>query len=357
MGKWNLSYLPVLLLCILCSCNESRKSGLTVHSVEVTSPVPADKTVTRNYPGVVKETHEISLGFKTAGQIERICVKDGDYVNKGELLAKLDDKDYKLGVETLQVQYNQLKDEVDRIKKLYEQKSVSANDFEKATAGLRQLEIQLQVNKNKLEYTSLYAPTDGYIQTVNFAPAEMVDAGTPVFTFLDISRMEVTADLPSAILKDIDNISEYNCRIQDSERSQTYPMDFVSISPRADGNQLYQLKLRFKDNHIRHLTPGMNIEVCITVNQDNDGEADYSIPMSSVFNRDGKPHVWILKEDSTVEKREINIRTEFSGRNAIVKEGLNGSESIVTSGVNVLRDGEKVIVIEKPEKSNVGGLI
>ena len=63
-------------------------------------------------------------------------------------------------------------DEVARASRLYEKKSMSANDFEKASAGLRQLGVQLQVNKNKLAYTKLYAPADGYVSAVNFSPAE-----------------------------------------------------------------------------------------------------------------------------------------------------------------------------------------
>ena len=131
-----------------------------------------------NRPGIVREAHTISLGFKTAGQIERICVKEGDYVRRGQLLAELDNADYRLGVEALQIQYDQLEDEVGRTKQLFDRKSISANDYEKAVAGLRQLGVQLQVNKNKLDYTKLYAPTDGYVQSVNFSPAEMVDAGS-----------------------------------------------------------------------------------------------------------------------------------------------------------------------------------
>ena len=167
MKKKNLVCTSTLLICILCSCGKTQKSSLPVHSVEVTCPSPSCKTVTKSYSGIVREAHEISLGFKTAGQIKYIHVKEGDRVRKGELLAELDDADYKLGVDALQIQYDQLKDEVARTGKLFEQKSVSANDYEKATAGLKQLGIQLQVNKNKLEYTKLYSPTDGYIQTVN----------------------------------------------------------------------------------------------------------------------------------------------------------------------------------------------
>lgn len=164
----NLFYLPTLLLFMLSSCSRPNQSSLPIHSVQVVNPVPSSNTTTQRYSGIIREAHEISLGFKTAGQIKCIYVKEGDQVKKGELLAELDNADYLLGVEALQIQYDQLKSEVARTRKLFDQKSVSANDYEKASAGLKQLGVQLQVNKNKLKYTKLYSPTDGYIQSVQF---------------------------------------------------------------------------------------------------------------------------------------------------------------------------------------------
>lgn len=357
MKRKKLLCLPALLLCLLCSCSEQKKTSLPVHSVEVTNPTPSCKTITKSYSGIVREAHEISLGFKTAGQIKRIHVEEGKYVRKGELLAELDDEDYKLGVEALQIQYNQLKDEVARTRKLFEQKSVSANDYEKASAGLRQLGVQLQVNKNKLEYTRLYAPEDGYIQSVNFSPAEMVDAGTAIFTFLDVSHLEVKTDLPSSIYKVINNITGYDCTVSSGKESQTYPMDFLSLSPKADGNQLYQLILKFRENPGKQITPGMNIEVRLTINEGNDSKDGFKIPACSIFKSSDNSCVWVLKEDSTIEKRIITIDNNFSGEQVAVTKGLDGTEKIVRAGVNSLQEGEKVTVIEQPEKSNVGGLI
>ncbi len=357
MKRKKLLCLPTLLLCLLCSCSEQKKTSLPVHSVEVTSPTPSCKTITKSYSGIVREAHEISLGFKTAGQIKRIHVEEGKYVKKGELLAELDDEDYKLGVEALQIQYDQLKDEVARTRKLFEQKSVSANDYEKASAGLKQLGVQLQVNKNKLEYTRLYAPKDGYIQSVNFSPAEMVDAGTAMFTFLDVSHLEVKTDLPSSIYKVINNVTSYDCMVSSEKESQTYPMDFLSLSPKADGNQLYQLILKFREKPERQITPGMNIEVRLTINEGNNSKDGFKIPACSIFKSSDNSCVWVLKEDSTIEKRIITIDNNFSGEQVAVTKGLDGTEKIVRAGVNSLQEGEKVTVIEQPEKSNVGGLI
>ena len=357
MKRKDLVYMTTLLLYMLCSCSEKQKGSLPIHSVEITTPVPSCKTITRSYSGIVREAHEISLGFKTAGQIKNIHVKEGEYVSKGELLAELDDQDYLLGVEALQIQYDQLKDEVARTRKLFEQKSVSANDYEKASAGLRQLGVQLQVNKNKLEYTRLYAPENGYIQSVNFSPAEMVDAGTAMFTFLDVSHLEVKTDLPSNIFKNIDNVASYDCVVSSEKESQTYPMDFLSLSPKADGNQLYQLILKFREKPERQITPGMNIEVCLTINEGNASKGGFKIPVCSVFKSNENSCVWVLKEDSTIEKRVITIDNNFSGELITVIKGLNGTEKIVRAGVNSLQEGEKVIIIEEPKETNVGGLI
>ena len=86
-------------------------------------------------------------------------------------------------------------------------------------------------------------------------------------------------------------------------------------------------------------------------------EFSYKIPLCSVFYKNNAPCVWILKEDSTIEKRIISIDNHFSGETVTVKKGLDGTEKIIRAGVNALQDREKVIVIAQPEKSNVGGLI
>lgn len=339
---------------IFASCGDAPQGGSTVHSVMVITPEAMEGTVVKNYSGIVREAHTINLGFKTPGQIERILVAEGDYVHKGQLLAELDDADYRLGVEALQIQYDQLKDEVGRTEQLYRQKSISANDYEKATAGLRQLGVQLQANKNKLNYTKLYAPTDGYIQAVNFSPAEMVDAGTALFTLLDVSRMEVVADIPVAEYQQRDRFTRYFSRVAGS--ASELPMQLLSLTPKADGNQLYQLRLAFVGQPDKQLTAGMNVEVGIVM-ADTTATTGVVVPLCAVF-RDGDTScVWVLGADSTLVKQQVVLGGSDSRGRAVIREGLTGSEQIVRAGVNALQEGEKVRVIERSSKTNVGGLL
>lgn len=341
----------------LCACGRASHENSGIRSVVLTNPVLLETTHVINRPGIVREAHTISLGFKTAGQIERIHVQEGDYVRRGQLLAELDAADYRLGVEALQIQYDQLEDEIARTKQLFDQKSVSANDYEKAVAGLKQLSVELQTNKNKLDYTKLYAPTDGYVQSVNFSPAEMVDAGTALFTLLDVSHMEVVADIPVGEYGQRDRFDRFYCKVAGIEKE--LPMKLSSVTPKADGNQLYQLRLIFTEQPDKRLTAGMNAEIGIVVADDTASILGFAVPLCAVFqDRDEhKPCIWVFKQDSTVSKRPVVLNgTDAEGR-AVVVEGVTGAERIVRAGVNVLREGERVRVVEKQSETNVGGLL
>lgn len=344
----------VLVTALLCSCAGRTTSEPFIQSVSLTEPVALSTETTRIYSGMVKAAHEVSLGFKTAGQIARIHVSEGDFVQRGQLLAELDDADYRLAVEALQIQYDQLKDEVARTKRLFDQKSVSANDFEKASAGLRQLGVQLQSNRNKLDYTKLYAPTDGYIQQVNFSPAEMVDAGTALFTLLDVSRLEVEVSIPAGEYLRRDLFTGFTCRAAGMEDGM--PMRLGGVTPKADGTQLYHLTLSFAGRPDRRLTAGMNVEVGITL-ADTARTAGFGVPPGAVFLDGDVPCVWVFGADSTIERRPVALRDMDSEGRVVIIDGLTAGEQIVRAGVSALEEGEKVRVIATPSQTNAGGLL
>lgn len=339
---------------LLCACSGNEKESAYTPSVYVVTPENRGNSGERIFAGVVEEAHDISLGFKTAGQLKKIYVKEGDHVRQGQLLAELDDADYRLGVEALQIQYDQVSDEVARAKRLYEKKSMSANDYEKASAGLRQLGVQLQVNKNKLEYTRLYSPVSGIVESVNFSPAEMVDAGTAVFTLLDVSRMEVVADIPAKTYMNRGNIGAVTCR-QSQSGGRIFPMQIVSIVPKADSNQLYRMRLSFGTAADSRITPGMNVEVSLKMLADS--TQSVALPISTLFRHDNADCVWVLQADSTVTRRPVTVDPITSGRETVITSGLTGNESIVRAGVNMLHEGEKVRVIDEPSETNAGGIL
>ena len=347
-------WILAMALCLgSCGQPSDEKKETITHNVYVITPEGGTGVTDREFSGVVEENSEISVGFKTAGELKRIYVREGQHVGKGQLLASLDDSDYKLGVEALQIQYDQLKGEVDRAKKLFEKKSMSANDYEKAAAGLRQLGVQLQANKNKLAYTRLLSPASGIVESVNFSAGEMVDAGTAVLTLLDVSQKAVVADIPASIYMSRDKIRGIYCSTT-LNPDEEYNMALLSIVPKADGNQLYRMKLGFKGS-VRNLTPGMNVTVKLDFNSGS--EEKLRIPQSALLRKDGKDYVWTVNRDSTVSMKKVEINPHQAGEEVEVVSGLSGDEVVVRAGVRMLHEGEKVRIIGKPSATNYGGML
>lgn len=338
------------LCVVMSSCGGKESAPVqeeTVHNVFVVHPVLQGGSHARSFTGVVEENRTIGLGFKTAGQIESINVKEGDRVSKGQLLATLDTKDYELVVKQLQVQYDQMKADHERLAYLHDRSNVSESEFEKSSSGLEQLGVQLQMNKNKLEYTRLYSPVSGVITAVNFEKAEMVDAGRPVFDIMDNGQLEIVVDLP---VRDYMNRGQFNNLELAGKDGVDYQLNILSITPKADNNQLYQMKLTVPAEAAKELTSGMNVTVKINVGAEG-GEAngECSVPLRSVFERHGESYVWVLTPESTVVARKVTVVS--AGKGEVVISGIAPGDAVVRAGVNSLHDGEKVNVITRTPDS------
>ncbi|MFR9602700.1 MAG: efflux RND transporter periplasmic adaptor subunit [Rikenellaceae bacterium] len=344
----------VVSLLFFASCVER---GATTHSTikvkceEVRSECGVGHT--SSYPGKVMAVSDVNLSFRVAGVIDKIAAKEGQFVRRGEVVAYMDDRDYKLQVEATQAEYNSIKGEVDRIVALYGDHSVSQNDYEKAVNGLKQITVKLSAHCNAYEDTKLKAPFDGYVQTINFDRGEAVAAGTPVMKFVSASSPEIVVNIPAVeylrrakLLSATATLSSY------PERS--FALEYIGVSHKANLNQLYETRFRVLSEDGIYPTFGMS--TMVSLNYDSAESSKLSIPLSAVFERAGASYVWRVVDNSTlltpIEVGKINR----DGR-ASVSGGLQAGDVIVTAGVNSLKEGENVEPLAKPSKSNVGNIL
>ena len=362
--------------CLMTACG-GEKTELPLHSVMTVKPQGAEGQSERSFAGVVKENAETSLGFRTGGTIEQILVKEGDRVRRGQLLARLDAKDYQLQVNAVQIQYDQMRAEVERLRLLFEGNSLSANDYEKATSGLEQIGVQLQQAKNHFSYPSLYAPCDGFVRSVDHERAEMVGGGTAVITLLDVKRMEVEVSIPQSVYLQQSQFGSIHC----TANGRQYPLHLINIVPKADNSQLYTARLSLTPRSAegrsqgenpspigegsghQQLSAGQSVDVYISIlstplsNRRGVGGEAFSLPLSTIFEHEGQSCVWVVGTDSTVSRKVVTVGGTDADGQAVITSGLQGDETIVRSGVNALYDQERVRIIEKPSATNIGGII
>ena len=349
-------FLPIwLIVCLLAGCRNGTDTGnrSTVKNVKTVFPALLSDVTVRTFPGVVKAANEMNLAFKTAGQISRIAVKEGDYVREGDVIAELDKKDYMLQLEATQVQYDQLKTEVERLKELYIRNSISANDFEKAKAGLEALSVLLQANKNTIEYTTLRSPVSGYIQSVNFSRSEMVNAGTAVVTLVDVSSVKVETELPASLYLRMDDFNKFACRTNLAGHDEI-ALKFTGINRKSNSSQLHKMVFVPESSKSR-LAPGMNVEILISINEKSSGTA-YTLPVKTVFSENGKTYVWIVRKGE-VKKCEIVTGGINQNGNLIILSGISDRDEVVCAGIRALQENERVQIIPEATATNRGGLL
>lgn len=348
----------VLYSIVLVSCHSGNGGGNDVlRCVEVVAATEQVGQGTKNYPGRVQESDQINVAFKMGGQIEKIYVRVGQRVSKGQLLAQVESSDYELELRNYEIQYQQLKDEVDRLKTLFEKRSVSKNDYEKAQAGLEQLEIAVEGYRRKVEYTKLYAPASGVITEVYYSPAELVDAGMAVFSLLAEREMKVQFDISAADYLQRANFSEFGCHPSFAPDT-LFPMRLESITPKADNSQLYRTTLTFAHGADKRLTPGMTVSVEIKVESDNQEKTKgICLPVSCV-RQDGEDNiVWVVDANGILHRRKVSLG-EVTGQGSVnILSGLDGNERVVRAAALSLKEGEQVRVLPEPSVTNVGNLL
>ena len=232
----------------------------------------------------------------------------------------MDSRDYALQLAATEAEYKQVKAEAERVIRLYEKQSVSENDYDKAVSGLQQITAKYNAHRNALADTRLTAPFDGYVQKIHYDAGETVAAGMPVVSLISSSAPEVEINIPASEFIRSDEFETYRCS-SEIYPDREFPLELVSISRKANLNQLYTARLRFlPTGPDTPLTPGMSVMVTIGLRSGTTGAV--KIPLSAMLEHDGTPAVWVYNPaDSTVALRKIRPSDHIAGRHTDSNRG------------------------------------
>lgn len=342
-----------LILLLSCSSKERGNTDQHIRLVKTTRVVKTTSEIIKKYPAVIEEAEEVNLAFRVAGLIQKVLVKEGDFVKKGQLIAQMDTRDYEVQKNAIEIQVQQLQGEYKRIEELNNRKSVADNDYEKMLAGKEMAEAKLKNASDQLKDTKLYAPFSGYITKVNFKAGELVNHGTLIATMVDVSMLKVEILVPASMYILKDKIVKIECT-QDNIPNQIFPLEFYSDNVKANFNGLYKFYFYHKPAPHTKLAPGMNVSVHVTIsNAHNDM---LSIPVNSIFQKDGGSYVWVVKGDS-LASRKIETNNQVRDGHFGVTEGLQKDEVIVIGGSNLFSEGETVRLMAPESKTNIGNIL
>lgn len=343
-------------LSLMLSCTDTNTKQKLVKSVKVDTVVANIDRSFMQYPGRVKAAQDVNLAFRVSGTIQKIYVKDGASVRAGQLLAELDPSDYQVQLNATEAKYNEVKAEADRVIALYKDGGTTPNNYDKAVYGMKQVTALYKHHKDELEYTKLYAPFNGYIQKHLFDAHETIGAGMPVLSMIGSGTPEVEINLPAADYIKKDHFTDFHCTF-DLYPGKAYPLKLIGITPKANANQLYTIRLKLVVDKMPMPSPGMNTMVSIFYNEGEDSLLQ--IPSGALFHADNKSFVYVYtSENQKIHRCEVEIIRPLSdGKTLVASEDLKIGEQIVSCGVNHVKDGEVVKLVAPITETNIGGLL
>lgn len=342
------------LICASCSTRDS-KNEKYIYRVKIAKVQNASAHEITELSGVVKEAKAVNLAFRVAGPITRLNISEGNYVKRGDLIAQIDPRDYTLQLAAAQAEYDKVMDEVTRVKELYNRKSVSEADYQKAIAGEQMITAKLNRAKDQLADTKLYAPFSGYIQKVNYQQGEIVNTGMPVASIIDVDYYTVEIDIPASLFVQRKNFVKVSCE-SSFHNPKPITMQLISYDVIANSSRLFHMIYRLDPQADKFIAPGMEVKVFIEYIPEADNRI--VVPIDAIFSKDGNSYVWLFNAtDSSITPQKVVTDRVVGNGKIVVKEGLTGTETIITAGVNSLKEGVKVEVIQPKSETNIGGLL
>ncbi|MGQ1908360.1 efflux RND transporter periplasmic adaptor subunit [Marinifilum sp. RC60d5] len=346
--------LLVMLTTGLVSCKQESKTRTEIIQPVKTFKVSggSNQLSEKVFTGLVKESREVKLAFQIAGPLVKLNVNEGQFVKKGQVIAALNERDYLVQLEAANAQFDNAKLQAERYTALYEKKSTSKSVYDQVQAAFKLAKAQKEAAENALNDTKIYAPFSGYVQAMYVENYEKVGAGQPIVSLLDLNNLELTVALSENDFLQSKLYETFNCKFENF-KDVNFDLSLIDIEKKPNGDSFFRMRLKI-DKKDYQIVPGMTASVSVGLRSIKD--SSFKLPVASVFSKKGKSYVWIFNSSKNcVEQREVELMSFDSQGMINIAKGVSKGEVIVAAGVHSLQEGQKVKMLDKRSKTNIGG--
>ncbi len=288
----------------------------------------------------IDATYRAQLSFQVSGEVEKLLVRMGQGVEKGEVLATLDPKDLQLALDAAQAQYALAKTQWERAKSLYSKKLISTDSYDQKETQYKAALASFEQAKTDLSYTKIQAPFDGVVSYTYVKPYQVVGEKQEILNLIDNTTLDVSFTLPVSYAESVSLSALKNAEMwvtMDSEPSKRIPGKFKEIStqPNIDTNS-YEAIVTITRPTDRNLLTGMTGQVHIA--KQNKSNA-MTLPTSAWVNKqESQGEVWVM-DSSTQQVNKVTLSLNESGA---IESGLDNNDYVVIAGVERLVEGQVV---------------
>ncbi len=322
----------------------AKETPLYVSTYEVQQAVQSQF---RTFKGQVVPAEQTPLAFRLSGEVMHVLVQAGDQVEKGDLLAKLDDRKARQEFDDADAKYALALKQLKRGQELRKRAMISSAELDELVANQQLAAAQYRAAKNQLDYTRLRAPFDGKVSDVTKERFERVNAGEPVLSLYQDDQVYVKINLSDNVLAMINpdgNDIRYRPYAHFSGYEGSHQLTYLEHTSEPNAySQTYEMWLTMPQAETPIL-PGTSVSVDVDMVQAGITSVDgYLVPMTSLQAGDNTQEftVWKLNGDK-VTASPISV-TQVNGSGAIASSGVTQGDILVNSNLRKLRNGMTVV--------------
>lgn len=333
-----------LALCtlLLVACGDrqqaSESQAALPRLVTVKKVSLGDTPAERRYSGEVRARYESTVGFRVGGKLTERLVDAGTRVRPGQALARLDPTDARLSASQAEANAALAAADLKRSQELRDKNFVSQAALDARINAAKAAEAQAELTRNQAAYTTLHADAPGVVAAVLAEPGQVVAAGQGVLRIARDGEREVAIALPETELRTIKPGSPATVTLWAD--GKTYQGRVREIAPSADA-ATRTFAARISIAGADHELPlGMSASVSFM----RPGAAAFQVPLTAIFQKDGRSAVWVVGKEESLELRPVEIKS-YSDAGALISSGLKDGELVVAAGAFKLNAGEKVRIV------------
>lgn len=290
------------------------------------------------YSGTIEAGTTIPLTFQNGGTIAAVYIHEGDYVKKGQLLAKVDKRNMQNAVNSAQAQYDRALDAKNRLESVYIAGSLAEIKWVEIESKVKQAESNLNICKKNLDNCEMRTPTNGYIGKRNIEVGASAIKLTSAIDIVKIDKVFANISVPENEIKFFEKGQEAKVQVH-AVNNHSFIGKVKHINVVADPiSRTYNVKIEL-NNKDTQIKPGM---VC-NVETQKLNTTKILVPITSISKSSGgKAFVYIVdKQTNKAIKREVVIGGILNNQ-IIVRSGLNPGDILITSGIQKMENGELV---------------
>jgi membrane fusion protein, multidrug efflux system len=322
-------------------------SGPHEHAIVVTSPVRKDVISTQPYVCQIHSCQHIEVRALEGGYLEKICVKEGQAVKKGELMFKILPTLYQAKLESEDAEVQRMQIELDNAQELLKKGYVSPPQIALKQAEVAKAKAKLALARAELSFTRVTAPFDGIVDRQRNQQGSLIQEGDILTTFSDNSLMWVYFNVPEArylqykaeLDKKDDNADHLQIELKLANGQIFFQKGKIGAIEadfnNTTGNISFRADFPNPDGLLRNGQTG-TILIHSTLKD------VVVIPQRATFEILAKRYAYVVGEDNVVHQRDITIQKTAQDDIFVIEKGLSENDKVILEGIRQVRDGDKI---------------